>query len=102
MAIGRKTGGRVKGQSKIDELKAFARRIETRVTTANIKDAESMERVVCRIITQPDKNPAVAAMLTCKWVEWRYGKPKESIELSGTVSFTETLQRIRERKRAQA
>ncbi len=75
MALGHKTGGRTKGTpNHTDDLQAFARRIEQVVIGAKLKDCESMERLICRILTKPGKNPAVAAMMATKWVEWRYGK----------------------------
>jgi len=80
MALGRKTGGRVKGSCKVDDLQAFARRVEKQILAAGVKDCETMERLVCRLITNP-KNPAVAATLLTKWVEWRY--PKQAAAVSG-------------------
>jgi hypothetical protein len=71
-----------------EDLKAFAQRIEMAVIKGRIKDCESMERLICRILTKPDKNPAIAAMLACKWVEWRYGKPKETHEHKVQVEMT--------------
>lgn len=75
--------GRPKGaKNQTDDLQAFARRIERAIVTAKLKDQETIERLVCRLLTN-DKTPQVAAMLAAKWVEWRYGKAKEHIEHTG-------------------
>jgi|SRR6266436_28983 len=87
MALGRKTGGRIKGQNKLDDLEAFARRIERQILNSNLRDCENIERLFCRLMTN-DKSPAVAAMLLSKWVEWRYGKAKETHEHNVKVEMT--------------
>lgn len=79
MALGRKTGGRTKDGNKKDDLQAFARRVEAAVIKANLKDSETIERLICRILIKSEKNPAVAAMMAQKWVEWRYGKAIQPI-----------------------
>lgn len=82
--MGRPKGGK---NHKNDTLEAFAKRIERQVIEAGIKDCETMERLICRILTKPEKNPAVAAMLAGKWAEWRYGKAKETHEHSVKVEM---------------
>lgn len=75
--------GRPKGsKNETDNLEAFARRIERQIVKASLKDMETMERLVCRLLTN-DRHPQIAAMLAAKWVEWRYGKPTERVEHSG-------------------
>jgi hypothetical protein len=68
-------------QGITDNLEAFAKRIETRIRTG-MKGSDSMERLICRILTSKTANAAIMAQ---KWVEWRYGKAKETIHHSGTV-----------------
>ena len=65
---------------KADNLEAFAKRIETRVKAGG--DTDSIERLFCRLVTNK-KTPQVAAGLITKWVEWRYGKAKETVEHVG-------------------
>lgn len=76
-----------------DSLEAFAKRIATRVKAGGGTD--SMERLICRLLTGEDVK--VAAMLASKWTEWRYGKPKESMELSGTVNLSGVIEKARTR-----
>jgi hypothetical protein len=79
-------------QGKTDTLEQFAKRIETRVKKSRGSD-DGMEQLICRILTGADK--ALATKLAEKWVEWRFGKPKQSVELTGedggpvthTISF---------------
>ncbi len=78
-----KAGGRPStsemAQGKKDNLEQFAKRIETRIRASGKSDG--MERLVCRLLT--GKNPTIAAKLAEKWVEWRYGKAKETHEHIG-------------------
>jgi hypothetical protein len=67
-------------QGKTDNLEAFAKRIETRIRNSRGTN-DGMEQLICRILT--GKNPALAAKLAEKWVEWRYGKAKETHEIVG-------------------
>jgi len=86
--------GRPKGSKneKADNLEAFAKRIEREICKANMKDQESMERLVCRLLTN-GKHPTVAAMLAAKWVEWRYGKPVQPVTAEQTTTFVFDAQR---------
>ena len=73
--------GRPKGSKnhENDTLEAFARRIEREIVNSNMKGQESMVRLVCRLLTN-QKTPAIAAVMAGKWVEWRFGKAKETHE----------------------
>jgi hypothetical protein len=64
--------------AKADSLEAFAIRVQRAVEQANPKDSEAMERLVARVLTS-EANPALAATMAVKWVEWRYGKPKQPL-----------------------
>jgi len=61
---------------KQDNLESFAKRLETRIKAGEADD--SMERQWCRLLTAADTPPVVKAMMLTKWVEWRYGKPKDN------------------------
>lgn len=76
-----------------DGLESFSKRIETRIKSG-IKGTDSMERLICRLLT--GKDPKIAAHLATKWVEWRYGKPTEKIDL--TLNYTEALQKMRSKR----
>lgn len=69
-----------------DNLESFAKRIETRIR-AGMAGSDSMERLICRLMTGK-KNPQVAAQLAGKWVEWRYGKAKETLKVEGHLEHT--------------
>jgi hypothetical protein len=69
-----------------DNLEAFAKRIETRIR-AGLKGTDSMERLICRVLTSK-KNATSAAIMAQKWVEWRYGKAKETVKLEGHIEHT--------------
>jgi hypothetical protein len=91
MALGRKTGGRVKGRSANraaevrDELKLFAIRVQRAIEASD--NTESLERLTCRLMTNP-KNPAIAAGMIQKWVEWRYGKATDNIKIEQTIQMS--------------
>ena len=69
------------------ELQAFAERVEKQVVAANIKGSESMERLVCRLLTSK-KTPQIAATMAQKWVEWKYGKATEHLIVDGHLEHT--------------
>jgi hypothetical protein len=69
-----------------DNLEAFAKRIETRIRNG-MNGSDSMERLICRLLTKK-KNPQVSAILAQRWVEWRYGKPKETVKVEGHIEHT--------------
>jgi hypothetical protein len=85
-------------QGKTDNLEAFAKRIETRIRKARGSD-DGMEQLICRLLTGNDAN--IATKLAEKWVEWRYGKAKQAVELSApgggplehTISFENPIER---------
>jgi hypothetical protein len=92
-------GGRPKGSlnaTQIDNIRAFACRVENAIEKANIKDSESIERIVCRLIVH-SKNPAVQAGLIMKWAEWRYGPQKQHPTLEGKIEHIHTIEQVRER-----
>ena len=62
---------------KQDNLESFAKRIVTRLQAGG--NTDSMERLICRLLT--GKDVKVAAFLANKVVEWRYGKPKETLRV---------------------
>lgn len=70
-----------------DDLKAFAIRVEKQILAAGMRGQETIERLVCRALTNK-KNPAVASVMTQKWVEWRYGKATEHVRIEGHVEHT--------------
>jgi hypothetical protein len=71
-------------KEEADNLQSFARRIENQIIKANMKGQETMERLICRLLTGR-KTPQVAAAMAHKWVEWRYGKATENLHLTGSV-----------------
>lgn len=71
-------------QGKKDDLEQFAKRIATRVKESG-GNTDSMERLVCRLMVGKKSSPQVAATMAAKWVEWRYGRAKETVKVEGTV-----------------
>ena len=61
-------------------LEAFASRIEKRLLKAG--DTSTLENLVCRHLTNK-KQPAIAARMIEKLVEWLYGKATERHEHTG-------------------
>lgn len=74
-------------QKTRSELQAFAIRVEKQIIAANQKGSESMERLICRLLTSK-KTPQVSAAMAHKWVEWRYGKATEHVKIEGHVEHT--------------
>lgn len=70
-------------QGKADNLEQFAKRIETMVIRGG--NTEGMERLICRALTNK-KNPALAAAMAQKWVEWRFGKAPQPLKHEGTIT----------------
>lgn len=68
------------------ELQQFAIRVENQIKAA--KGYGSMERLVCRILTQAKTSPAVKSIMAQKWVEWRYGKATEHLKIDGHIEHT--------------
>lgn len=66
-------------QGKDDNLEAFGRRIISRLKRAG-GNTDSLERLICRLMSGPEANPKIASYLACKVVEWTYGKAKETVE----------------------
>jgi hypothetical protein len=60
-------------------LEDFARGIEDKLCKSGDRDA--IANRFCRVLMS--NNERVAALMLCKWVEWRYGKAKEQLEHSG-------------------
>jgi hypothetical protein len=88
MAKGRKTGGRHKGTpNKLTrDVQAFVDRVFERIDPfdkiedlLNAESADVQSRVLLRLF------------------EYRYGKPKESLEVNGDVNLREIVQKARER-----
>lgn len=69
------------------ELQAFAKRVEERILAAKVRGTESMENLVCRLLTNK-KQPQISAKMAEKWVEWRYGKATEHVKIDGHIEHT--------------
>lgn len=84
--------GRPRGSKneKNDNLQNFAIRIEREILKSTGEKQAGFERLICRLVTNP-KNPAIAAVMASKWVEWRYGKSKETHEHKHEVKVEMTL-----------
>lgn len=57
-------------------LDDFAAQVEEKLAKA--KGPDAMAAIVCRLLTSKDQR--ISALMVCKWIEWRYGKPKENAE----------------------
>jgi hypothetical protein len=68
-----------------DNLRAFAQRVERHICKAG--GDEAMERLICRLLSNK-KQPQVAGSMAGKWVEWRYGKAKETLQIEGHIEHT--------------
>lgn len=62
-------------------LENFGKRIEERFRLGKDQGPLALERQVCRLLASKDVK--VSAAMTCKLVEWIYGKAKEHVELTG-------------------
>ena len=77
MPRGRPKGSKNAKNNMPDSLERFAIRIEDRLRQGD--GSITMEQLVCRALTN-QKNPFVASGMLAKWVEWRYGAPKQHSE----------------------
>ena len=91
MAQGIKTGGRRKGtQNKLTrDVQAFVDKV--------FRHIDPVEKLTELLSSESEK---VQAGVMLRLLEYRYGKPKESIELTGTLTYTEALTKAKERLRA--
>jgi len=70
MALGRKTGGRVKGRNKLDDGKAFVVHVERALAAGGMTDG--LINITCRQLMNPDScNPILMKLL-----DYKLGKPK--------------------------
>lgn len=91
--------GRPKGSlAKTPAAKAFVERIDRQLRREGY--ANGLESFAIKFIKGEDTKTAFGVWRTL--INYKLGMPKETVEATVNVSFTETLQRIRERKRAQA
>lgn len=72
-------------RNSAESLELFAIRIEEKLRAAG--SSSTIENLVCRALTNK-KSPAVAAKMAEKWVEWRYGKAKETMKIEGHLEHT--------------
>ena len=70
-------------RNSADSLENFAKSIEEMFRKGKDQGPFALQRQVCRLMAS--KNPQVAASMTAKWVEWRFGKSVE-VKHSGTVT----------------
>ena len=91
--------GRIKGGTNRisnDTAEAFAMRVEQQIKKANVKSMESLERLACRLLTNP-KTPQVQAAVLMKWAEWRFGPLKQKVQIEGQIEHKITLEEVRAR-----
>src|SRR5579864_6464238 len=69
------------------ELQKFAIRVEQQIIASRQKGSETMERLVCRLLTSKN-NPQISATMAQKWVEWKYGKATEHLKIDGHIEHT--------------
>ena len=73
-------------RNSADSLENFARQIEEMFRFGKDQGPLALQRKVCRLLASSD--PKVAATMTAKWVEWRYGKAKETLKVEGAITHT--------------
>jgi len=89
MARGFKTGGgsRKGRRNKLtQDVQDFVDQIFKRI--------DPIEKIETLLASESEK---VQAGVMIRLLEYRYGKPKESLELSGTVSLAQIVEKARER-----
>jgi len=81
MAKGRKTGGRVKGQNKVESAEYFVRQVEQALGKGQWND--SFINLTCRHLTRNGKDAALSLTALLRMLEMKYGKPKQTTEHTG-------------------
>ena len=92
MARGFKTGGgsRKGRRNKLTkDVQDFVDQIFKRI--------DPIEKIETLLASESEK---VQAGVMIRLLEYRYGKPKESIELTGNITYTEALMKAKEKLRA--
>jgi hypothetical protein len=91
MAKGRKTGGRKKGTPNrlTRDVQAFVDAIFCKV--------DPIDKLETLLASESER---VQAGVLLRLLEYRYGKPKESVELSGNIGLRGIVQKARERANA--
>lgn len=88
MAQGLKTGGRRKGtRNKVTrDVQEFVDRV--------FRQIDPIDKLTTLLQSESEK---VQAGVMLRLLEYRYGKPKESLEVTGTISLAEVIGRARQR-----
>jgi hypothetical protein len=73
-------------RNSADSLENFAKQIEEMFRKGKDQGPLALKRQVCRLLSSKDVK--VSAIMTAKWVEWRYGRAKETIKLEGHIEHT--------------
>lgn len=81
MAKGLKTGGRVKGQNKVESAECFVRQVERTLAKGQWND--SFVNLTCRHLTRDGKNAALSLTALLRMLEMKFGRPKQTTEISG-------------------
>ena len=74
-----------------ENLQRFAIRIEQKL--AKRGGSSTIENLICRALT----NRKHAAFMLPKWVEWRYGKPDQRLEVSGKIEHEVKIEDVKAR-----
>ena len=73
-------------RNSADNLENFAKRIEEMFRKGKDQGPLALQRQVCRLMASTDSK--VAATMTAKWVEWRFGRAKETLKVEGHIEHT--------------
>jgi hypothetical protein len=75
-------------RNSADSLEKFAMRIEEMFRHGKDQGPFALQRQVCRLMASKDLK--VSAMMTAKWVEWRFGRAKETLKVEGRIEHVNT------------
>jgi hypothetical protein len=89
MAKGIKTGGRKAGsRNKLTrDVQEFVDKV--------FRNIDPVDKLTVLLSSESEK---VQAGILLRLLEYRYGKPKESIELSGSVTYRDVLMKVRAKR----
>jgi hypothetical protein len=79
-----------------DEQRAWAAKVDRMLAQASPDKKEGFDRLICRLLTTGAEQTKIA--LIRLMIPYRRGLPKQEIEASLTISYTEALQKMRAKR----
>jgi hypothetical protein len=81
-----------------DEQRAWAAKLDKMLIAADPNKKEGFDRLTCRLLSAPSTSEQTKVALIKLIIPYRRGLPKQEIEANISFSYTEALQKMREKR----